>query len=145
MWGNTTCKNMHKMIKLQRRACKIILGKEYVNLETSFEILKLESFNNRVKYNQAVFMYKVANNDLPNYICNMYTKNESEDTNYSLRSLAHLNFKIPMPHSEAFKTGLLYSGSVLWNNLPAELKLSASLETFKTKYLNYIHNPSYTE
>ena len=39
---------INKINKLQRRACKIILGREYINLEESRKRLKLLSFEESV-------------------------------------------------------------------------------------------------
>ena len=81
-------------------------------------------------------MYKVTNNDLPDYICDMFEKmNSLKATNFTLRSNTHLNFQIPKPHTEMFKDSLVYSGTVLWNLLPKELKDSGSLRQFKVNYL----------
>ena len=143
IWGNTSSKNICKIIKLQKRACKIILGADYLNFESSLEILKIQAFPQRVAFNQAIFMHKVFNNSLPEYICEMFVKQDLENNNYTLRSDRQLNFCLPMPYSETYKNSLLYNGSALWNKLPTEIKETASLKQFKKKYLNISPGASY--
>ena len=38
--------------------------------------------------------------------------------------------------TELFKVGMIYSGSVLWNNLPITLKSTKSISAFKKHYEN---------
>ena len=136
LWGSTTVRNIKKIVKLQKRACKIILGQDYIDFETSMHVINAEEFKYRVEFNKSVFMYKVNSNDVPNYICDMYKRQDSEHTSYNLRSSDNTNFCIPLPHTEIFKHGMLYSGSRLWNNLPKTLKSASSLPVFKTHYKN---------
>ena len=137
LWGNTTAKNIRKLTRLQKRACRIMLGRDYCNFESSLEILNLQTFSQRVTFNQAVFMYKVVNNDLPDYICEMFSKVDClSSENYRLRSNMHSKFDIPMPHLEIYKNSLLYAGSMLWNNLPVQIKEASSIKQFKRLYLD---------
>ena len=95
-----------------------------------------QDFKLRTEFNKAIFMYKVNNNDVPEYICNMYKRQDPEMDRYNLRSNDKTNFYIPMPHVEIFKVGMIYSGSVLWNNLPITLKSTKSISAFKKHYEN---------
>ena len=124
---------------MQKRACRIILGREYLNFQSSVETLKIQPFEQRVTFNQAIFMFKVVNNLLPEYICEMFEKkisSHSDTSNYVLRSNASVNFYVPLPHSETFKNSLAYTGGVLWNNLPVGVKSASSVAQFKSLYLN---------
>ena len=49
------------MEKLQGRACKIILGIDYVTLEDALKTLNLLSFEDIIFINKAKLMYKNAN------------------------------------------------------------------------------------
>ena len=138
LWGSTTVRNIKKIVKLQKRACKIILGKDYVDFETSLHVINAEEFKYRIEFNKSIFMYKVNSNDVPKYICDMFKRQHSEHNNFNLRSSDKTNFCIPMPHTEIFKHGMLYSGSILWNNLPIALKSAPSLSVFKLQYKNEI-------
>ena len=62
IWGSSTCSNKDKIIKLQRRACKLILRNECSNLEEAQNRLNMLSFSESVFLQKAKVMYKVSNN-----------------------------------------------------------------------------------
>ena len=53
IWGNSFNSNMYKIEKLQRRACKIILGKDYTSLDDARRQLNMLSFDELVFINKA--------------------------------------------------------------------------------------------
>ena len=115
------------MTKLQRRACKLILGNEYTQLEEACDNLKILSFDEIVFLNKAKMMYKIA----PSYLINLFQmRNVSDDTISSLRSVANKNFLVPKPKLNLFKNSLTYSGAIIWNSIPLEIKNSSSLNIF---------------
>ena len=50
----------------------------------------------------------------------------SDDTTSSLRSMAKKNFLIPKSKIYLFKNRLSYSGAVIWNSIPMEIKNATS-------------------
>ena len=123
IWGNSTNLNIKKMTKLQRRACKLILGSEYSHLDEACNHLRILSFNESVFLNKAKMMYKIANNIAPSYVINLFQmRNSSDDTISSLRSVTNRNFLIPKPKLNLFKNSLSYSGAIIWNSIPLEIK-----------------------
>ena len=58
IWSNSSNANINKVTKLQRRACKIILGHEYSDLNEALEKLKMLSFDQSVFMSKAKMMYK---------------------------------------------------------------------------------------
>ena len=134
IWGNSTTFNIQKMTKLQRRACKLILGNEYTQLEEACDNLKILSFDEIVFLNKAKMMYKIAYNIAPSYLINLFQmRNVSDDTISSLRSVANKNFLVPKPKLNLFKNSLTYSGAIIWNSIPLEIKNSSSLNIFVNK------------
>ena len=122
------------MTKLQRRACKLILGNEYTQLEEACDNLKILSFDEIVFLNKAKMMYKIAYNIAPSYLINLLQmRNVSDDTISSLRSVANKNFLVPKPKLNLFKNSLTYSGAIIWNSIPLEIKNSSSLNIFVNK------------
>ena len=122
------------MTKLQRRACKLILGDEYTHLDEARDNLKILSFDEIVFLNKAKIMYKVANNMAPSYLINLFQmRSASDDTITSLRSVTNKNFLIPKPKLNLFKNSLSYSGAIIWNCIPLEIKTSKSLDSFVNK------------
>ena len=134
IWGNSTNFNIKKMTKLRRRACKLILGSEYRHLDEACSHLKILSFNESVFLNKAKMMYKIANNIAPSYLINLFQmRNSSDDTISSLRSVTNRNFLIAKPKPNLFKNSLSYSGAIIWNSIPLEIKNSNSLNMFVNK------------
>ena len=134
IWGNSTNVNIQKMTKLQRRACKLILGDEYTHLDEARDNLKILSFDEIVFLNKEKVMYKIANNIAPSYLINLFQmRSASDDTITSLRSVTNKNFLIPKPKLNLFKNSLSYSGAIIWNSIPLEIKTSKSLDSFVNK------------
>ena len=61
----------------------------------------------------------------------------SDTLTYNLRD-SDGTFAIPQPHTNYCKRSLSYSGVVLWNSLPLNIRQSLSLNEFKSKLKNLI-------
>ena len=104
---------------MQRRACKL----KYRHLDEACNHLKILLFNESVFLNKAKMMYKIANNIAPSHLINLFQmRNSSDDTISSLRSVTNRNFLIPKPKLNLFKNSLSYSGAIVWNSIPLEIK-----------------------
>ena len=85
-------------------------------------------------------MYEIVNNMVPDYLslCFVFRSNTlSNNIRGSDCSLA-----IPQPRTNYCKRSLCYSGAVLWNSLPLDIRQSPSLNEFKSKLKNYDFNRS---
>ena len=82
-------------------------------------------------------MYKCINNSAPDYLCNLFDMNTNSNI-YSLRSFAKGNLFVPRPNSNFMKRTFHYSGTILWNSLPPNLKLIQDIDLFKKKYTDYL-------
>ena len=78
---------------------------------------------------KATLMYKIANHSSPTYLNELFT-NVNQVHDYNLRD-SNVNLKIPNPKTEYLKRSLTYSGAVLWNSLPSEIKEADSVNIFK--------------
>jgi hypothetical protein len=92
---------------------------------------------NRLEYHKSVLMYKCINNSAPDYLCNLFDMNTNSNV-YSLRSSAKGNLFVPRPNSNFMKRTFHYSGTILWNSLPPNLKLIQDIDLFKKKYTDYL-------
>ena len=97
------------MEKLQRRACKIILGKDYVTLEDALKNLNLLTFEEMLFITKAKLMHKIANSTTP-------TKQKLI----------------------IFKRSLSYSGALEWNSIPIEITNADTLSSFVLKCSNWL-------
>ena len=72
VWGSSSSINVNKIEKLQRRACKLILGKDYTTLDAARKELHILSFDETVFLHKAKTMYKIANNSAPIYLTDFF-------------------------------------------------------------------------
>ena len=70
--------------------------------------------------NKAKIMYKIANNMIPPYVCDLFQRRSDSIINTILRYVSIENLIIPRPN--IFKESLSYSGSFIWNSIPREIK-----------------------
>lgn len=144
IWGNSSNYNVSRMNKFQRRACKIILKNEYLDLENARKRLNILSFDQAVFLNKAKTMYKVFNNIIPQYICNLFQLRSESLLNTSLRSISNQHFTIPKPKTTLYKESLSYSGPVIWNSIPLEIKNSLSMSSFTKRMLTWMSDSQNT-
>ena len=116
--------------RLQKRAVKIIVNYQYDNIANSMDELKILNIYERIFLRKAKFMFKVSKIFLPSYVNQMFSFRPFNETLQSLRSTGALDFYTPRPHKETFKQSLIYSGTVIWNNLPDCLKNLETVDSF---------------
>ena len=96
VWGNSTNFNTYKTQKLQRRACKLILGNDYTTLENARKQLHILSSEETMFIHKAKIMYKIANNVAPIYLIDLFqmrgNANNLNNTQLKLRSMSNRNF-----------------------------------------------------
>ena len=72
IWGGTSQRNLDRIYRLQKRACKIILDYQYENIATSMEELKILNIYERIFLKKAKFMFKISQSLTPEYINEMF-------------------------------------------------------------------------
>ena len=85
--------------------------------------------------NKSIMMYKIVNNMVPEYLSSHFFL-RSDTLTYNLRD-SDGTLAIPQPRTNYCKRRLSYSGVVLWNSLPLNIRQSLSLNEFKSKLKNY--------
>ena len=76
---------------------------------------------------KAVMVYKSLNGLTPDHLSSKFV-DRSSVSSYSLRDTEG-KLAIPQPHTNYTKNSFSYSGAVLWNSLPIELRQADSLNT----------------
>ena len=76
-------------------------------------------------------MYKVLNNKTPNYLKARFV-DPSDTFSYSLRDTED-KLTVSLSRTEHYKRSFSYSGAVLRDSLPSNLKQAISLNHFKSK------------
>ena len=97
-------------------ANRLIQQLDWKDLSTQFQIQK------------ALMVYKSLNDLAPKYLCSKFVKRN--ETRYSLRDSVNKLF-VPFPRTNFMKNSFSYSGAVLWNSLPCNVRESKSLSQFK--------------
>ena len=65
IWGGTSQRNLDRLYRLQKRACKIILDYWYENIATSMEELKILNIHEWIFLKKAKFMFKISQSLTP--------------------------------------------------------------------------------
>ena len=114
VWGNSSNYNVPQITKLQRRVCNIILGTEYSDHDSARRRLDILSFDQNVLVNKA----KIMGHDMvPQYIKDLFQLRADTVPDTSLRSVSNPNISL-------FNNSLSYSGPVIWNTIPSDVKNS---------------------
>ena len=82
-------------------------------------------------------MYKVANGLVPQYICDLFTRRSEVAHGTSLRSITNQNFAIPKPKLTLYKESISYSGPVIWNNIPNDIRYLSNVSSFSKNVSNW--------
>ena len=124
-WPNSLVRNF---IKLQNRAIRVITKSSY-DTSSRFLLNSLgwDNLSVRRAKQKANLMYKCINNLAPAYLCNLFAP---RTPNYYFRN-AKKKLMLPKPRTDYLKRSFSYSGALLWNNLPEEIRTSNSLGLFK--------------
>ena len=122
----------HKIEKIHHRTLKVIYQSE-----ESYENLLLESSSVSIHQRHLRFLvteiYKSATQINPKFMWPYFTYNS---ISYNFREGPILY--LPSTHSTYYGTNSVhFSGSLIWSNLPRDIKSSKSLSEFKTKIKNF--------
>ena len=126
----------NKIQKLQNRAVTVITRSHYDTSASSLlNNLHLDNLCLRRKKIKAGIMFKIINGDAPSYLQNLFSVRGS---GYNLRD-SEIKLNLPKPRTNYLKRSLCYSGALLWNSLPQNIRMLRSLPLFKNS-LNYYYN-----
>ena len=124
-----------------RRACKLILSKEYNGLQEALKRLNILPFDQTVFLNKVKIMYKVRNNLAPSYLQELIQMRDVNlnNTASNLRSVRQKNYILPQATFNLFKGSLTFPGVVVWNSIPLSIKTSQSLDVFVKRCSSWIN------
>ena len=122
--------------KSANRAARVI---SFSNYERSTdELLRMVNWvklDRQRLVDKSIMMYKIVNRMVPDYLCSHFVF-RSDTLTYNLRE-SDFSLAIPQPRTNYYKRSPSYSGAVLWNGLPLDMRQSLSLNVFKSKLKNY--------
>ena len=132
VWGNCGSGLSEKLQKLQNRAARIITFSNYdAPAEPLRCFLNWKTLDVQRSIDKSILMFKSLHNLAPKYLTSKFV-HRSDITSYSVRN-AESKLAVPLPRTEFGKRSFRYSGAVLWNSLPSDIRQISSLPVFKKK------------
>ena len=135
IWGCTTDTNIRKIQRIQSLAARIITGNfDYIH-SSGVDIVRslhLQTVKERRDYFICVLLFKCIHGLAPNYLRNdvtMYVDIHGYDT----RSGENMDLYVPRVIKDIYRS-FSYMATNLWNQLPTDVKVSATLDSFKQNY-----------
>ncbi|MCW4347252.1 MAG: hypothetical protein N0E48_28465 [Candidatus Thiodiazotropha endolucinida] len=138
IWGRSTTNTISRLLKLQKRAARVILQANIMAPSQSmFQELQWLPFPKRIQYHTCIMMYKSLNGMAPRYMTDLFCK-VSEMHGRPLRSVNNELLRIPFSRTCYYDRSFAIQGAKQWNTLPLDLRNSPSLASFKQNVKRYL-------
>jgi hypothetical protein len=126
----TTIKNRNKIIKIQKKAIRIMTNSSY-NAHTNPLYIEhcILPYELLIKQSQLLFMHSIAYDYAPSSFAGVWVTNANRDPNLNIRNAK--DFCLIQPRTETFKKSTLYALPLTWNELAPEIKFQHNRITFK--------------
>ena len=129
VWGNCGKTLFDRLQKLQNRAARVLTFSSYdADPNRLIRQLDWKDLSTQFQIQKALMVYKSLNGLAPEYLSSKFVKRN--ETRYSLRDSVNKLF-VPFPRTNFMKNSFSYSGAVLWNSLPCNVREAKSLSQFK--------------
>ena len=136
IWGNCSDQNMSRLLKLQKKAIRIISHAGYrAHTEPIFSCLNLLNIHKMYLYQCGIFMYSNFHQLLPVSLPNYFKLNNQV---HAHETRNRTDYHLPLVRLSSFKKSIFYSGPKFWNDLPAFIKMSPSLNIFKARLKRHL-------
>ena len=133
LWDSASGNAMKPLRSIHRRAIKAVLKKPKLSNE-DYKLHDILPLTDRLKHNKIMLMHKIVSEAAPNTLKSSFSLNTSRNK---------CIFHVPIPRVDLFKSSLKYSGSLLWNKLPQNLRLGRlNSIAFKKHTKHFLHNYS---
>lgn len=129
VWGNSGVTLQEKLQKLQNRAARVLTFSDYdTDVNHLLETLGWVSLIRQQQFQRATMVFKSLHGLAPGYLCNNF---ETRKISYNLRNSDN-KLNVPIPRTNYYKNSFIYSGAMLWNSLPYEVRQTECLGQFKS-------------
>ena len=138
VWDNFGETLSNKIQKLQNRAVRVITRSPYdASASPLLDSLHLDNLSlRRKKIKAKKMMVKILKGDAPAYLQNLFS---ARGTGHNLRN-SEVKLKLPKLRTNYLKRSLCYSGALLWNSLPQNIRRLSSLTLFNNSLNQYYYN-----
>ena len=134
VWGNCGKTLFDRLQKLQNRAARVLTFSRY-DADTNRLFRQLNWKDLGTQFQIQNFKCKSLNDLVPGYLSPKFVKRY--ETRYSLSDSAK-KLIVPFPRTNFLKNTFSYSGAVLWNSLPCDMREGKSYSQFKRlAHLNF--------
>ena len=131
VWGSASNAHLDRLLKLQKRAARIILDMPPDSPSMPlFEQLGWMTVHERHEFTKCITLYKATHGMTPAYISDLFQFQSTE--NYNFRSASNNDMTIQRHNTKMFEKSLQYSGPRLWNSLPLSIRSAETVFNFKT-------------
>ena len=131
IWGCLSNTKLESLQRLQNRARRLI---ECARHKDGWVCDWLD-VRNLIKYDQLITTYKIKNGLCPENLKNKFTP-RSNISKYNTRKID--DFEIPRLRLEYCKKSFGYQGASAWNEIPKQIRDSASLSSFKVRLREFL-------
>ena len=136
IWGNCSITKINSLLRLQKRAIRIITNSAYLShTESLFYRLKSLRIQDIHSLQVGIFMYKYTQNQLPVVFHNIFNLNSNVHTYPTRRSS---DYHLQNPRIILAQRSIRHHGPDIWNSLPPHLKQCSSLYSFKASFKKYL-------
>ena len=134
LWDSAANCHLLKLNSIYKRAAKIMHPDQNLTTEEKFAKLNILSLHSQLDYNKAILMYKVHNDLAPKYLTSLVTP--------PIQRYGSSKYILPYTRIDKYKSSFAFSGSVVWNSLPPNVKLCSTISRFKKMLrANLTQNP----
>ena len=117
--------NTYDVLKLQKKAARLILNKDYNTPSTQlFTELQWMPIQDRINYHRCIQVYKCTKGPCPDKLQNIFTPASAVHSHHT-RSAVNNNLHVGPKYVKSFDLG-----AVAWNKLSTTLKKSKNLNSF---------------
>ena len=129
VWGNCSKMLFDRLQKFQNCAARLITFSSYdADANSLIRQLHWRDLSTQFQIQKALMVYKCLNGLVPKYLSSKFVKRN--ETRYFLRDSVNKLF-VPFPQTNFMENSFSYSGAVLWNSLPCNVREAKSLTQFK--------------
>ena len=136
VWGNTCHKNLDNILKLQKRAARLILDTDRkAHSLPLFLQLGWLPIGERIKYFRCLMVFKSLKNLCPGYMKNLLTPFKNVHFQ-NTRGSTNNNLVLPRVNTNSGKRSFSFLASSDWNSLDVDIRNASTLSQFRNAYLN---------
>jgi hypothetical protein len=135
-YSSCSMKCQKKIQRLMLKGGKIVLNLPFDTPSAEvLQRLKWLTFRERSDFHKCIQMFKCLNSLSPDYLSSLF---ECVSHGYSTRQSSQL--KVLKCKTNMGQRSFVYSGAILWNSLPLNVRSVSSLDAFKSNLLKHIVN-----